>query len=70
MSHDGRLSIALEKRIDSEGKVYYIGRLKSPISINCENGVAFMIFCSDPNDEELQICSMKAKKDKYQDDNR
>lgn len=59
MIMDGKIKIELEKREDSYGKTYYIGKIKSPITIDCEKGVAFLVFTSSENEEELQICNLE-----------
>lgn len=40
---------------DKDGRTYYMGMMKSPISINFKNGVAFLLY---PDDEfpELHFC--------------
>ena len=52
-----KMTLPLEKKIDSNGKAYYIAKLKGPISINCSEGTAFLIFTSEEGQEELQVCS-------------
>jgi hypothetical protein len=55
---NGKLTIELEPRIDSQGKKFYIGRLCGPFLIDCSEkngGVAFMIFVSEDGSEEMQI---------------
>jgi len=49
------LGIPIDPRLDKEEEVYYIGRLKTPISINLEEGVTFLVFLSKDGEEELQI---------------
>lgn len=56
---DGKIKIYLEKRQDNYQQTYYIGKLKAPITIDCEKGVAFMIFTSSDGEEELQICNLE-----------
>jgi hypothetical protein len=53
------LIIKLDKRTDSSGNIYYIGKLETPVNIDCsEPGVAFLIFISKEGDEQLQIAHM------------
>jgi hypothetical protein len=61
---EGKLKIELEKRPDSYGKTFYIGKIKAPITIDCEKGIAFLIFTSDDGEEELQICNLEKPTDK------
>jgi hypothetical protein len=56
---DGKIKLYLEKRQDSYKQTYYIGKLKAPVTIDCEKGVAFMIFISAEGEEELQICNLE-----------
>jgi hypothetical protein len=55
---DGKIKIYLDKRKDDYDQTYYIGKIKAPITIDCEKGVAFMIFISAEGEEELQICNL------------
>ena len=47
--------IKLKERKDSEGRVYYIGKIASPVMIDCRDGAAFLVFLSEPGNEQLQI---------------
>lgn len=49
------LIVDLEPRDDKKGNIYYIGRLKAPISIDFTSGVTLLVFLSESGDEELQI---------------
>lgn len=49
------LTVDLEPRSDKKENVYYIGRLKAPVSIDFSSGVTLLIFLSESGDEELQI---------------
>jgi hypothetical protein len=55
------LKLELRSRKDKNSKIYYIAKLVGPFSINCENGVAFLVYTSDIDNEELQICAMDEK---------
>lgn len=58
------LSIDLTARKDVDGNVFYVGKLEFPGTINCEDGVVFLVFISDKGSEQLQIGTMeKNKKD-------
>lgn len=61
---DGKIKVYLEKREDNYKQTYYIGKIKSPITIDCEKGVAFMIFTSVEGEEELQICNLEKPSNK------
>jgi len=58
MATDGKLKLELEPRTDSYGKKFYIAKLKGPVLIDCKDGVAFLVFCSEEGNEELQISSL------------
>lgn len=58
---DGKIKIILEKRQDNYGNAYYIGKIQSPITIDCEKGVSFMVFISEEGNEELQISNLDKK---------
>lgn len=64
-----RLSIPLEKKTDANGGIYYLGRLKAPVSINCSEGVALLIFTSEEGNEELQISHITKPKNKAPENN-
>jgi len=58
------LQIELTPLTDKKGQTYYVGKLEAPIQIDCTDGVAFLIFTSDPGNEVLQITAAKEKKDR------
>lgn len=60
------LTIDLKARKDVDGQTFYVGKLKCPVSIDCSEGVVFLVFVSDKNEEQLQIAMMD-KKDKDED---
>ena len=64
-SNEGKLSVRLEPRVDSEGRKYFIGKIKGPFTIHCKDGVAFLIFTSEEDCEEMQICNMTNPKKDY-----
>lgn len=49
------LRVEVDPRLDKEEEVYYIGRLKAPVSIDLTEGVTFLVFLSKSGEEELQI---------------
>ena len=55
------LTIDLKARKDVDGLTFYIGRLKGPFVINCKDGVTFLMFVSEKNNEQLQIAAMESK---------
>lgn len=59
-----KLCIDLDKRIDNDGKVFYIARLRAPVLIDAKDGVCFLIFTSDEGSEQIQICPMTSKRDR------
>jgi hypothetical protein len=52
------LKVDLEERKDKNGNVFYIGKLKCPILVDCKDGISFLIFTSEPGNEQLQIVGM------------
>lgn len=55
------LTIDLKARKDKDGMIFYVGKIKAPILIDCSQGVVFLIFISDENDEQLQVALMDTK---------
>ncbi|HEY5267679.1 MAG TPA: hypothetical protein VII94_00930 [Candidatus Saccharimonadales bacterium] len=55
------LVIDLKRRVDKDGRTFYVGKIKAPISIDCSEGAVFLIFTSDVNDEQIQIAPMDNK---------
>jgi hypothetical protein len=55
---NANLTIRLKPRLDADGKKYYIGKIKCPANISCNDGVVFLLFLSDEGEEELQIAPM------------
>ena len=55
------LTIDLKARKDKHNQVFYVGKIKGPIMIDCSEGVVFLIYTSEENLEELQIASMDNK---------
>jgi hypothetical protein len=60
------LPIQLKAHRDGRGKVYYVGKVQAPITIDCKDGVTFFVFTSETDAEELQIAPM-IKNDKKHD---
>ncbi len=52
------LTIDLKASTDGDGRVFYVGKIKAPVLIDCSEGVAFLIFTSDVGEEQLQIALM------------
>jgi hypothetical protein len=53
--------IDLKARKDIDGQIFYVGKVKAPVSIDCSHGAVFLIFVSDKGDEQLQIALMDNK---------
>lgn len=49
------LIINLKSREDSDGQKFYVGKLTAPVTINCSEGVTFLVFVCDDGEEQLQI---------------
>lgn len=52
------LKIDLEPREDKNHQIFYLGKLKIPILLDCSKGMAFLIFVSQEGEEELQIAEL------------
>jgi len=57
------LTIELRARQDKDGRTFYVGKLRSPVLIDCSEGAVFLIFVSDHGAEEMQIACMDTKDD-------
>jgi hypothetical protein len=55
--------IDLKSRKDGNGRVFYVGKLKAPMFIDCRKGVTFLIFTAEKDCEELQIAMTEDKKE-------
>ena len=51
----------MKARKDKDGQVFYVGKIKAPVLIDCSVGAVFLIFVSDQGDEQLQIALMDNK---------
>ena len=62
---DGKVTVQLEKRKDNYGATFYVGKIRpTPLTIDCEKGVAFLIFTSIDGEEEMQISLMNNNENK------
>lgn len=61
---NNNLTIDLNPREDKDGQIFYVGKLKAPVAINCQKGAVFLVFISDQGGEQLQIALMNNKDDK------
>jgi len=64
-----KLNIELERRTDSDGNTYYLGRIKGPFLIDAKDGIVFLVFTSAIDQEQLQLCPMTTKRDRNAFDN-
>lgn len=53
--------IDLKARKDVDGQIFYVGKVKAPVLIDCSQGAVFLIFISDKGEEQLQIAVMDNK---------
>lgn len=53
--------IDLKSRKDIDGQIFYVGKIKAPVLIDCRPGAVFLVFVSDKGDEQLQIALMDDK---------
>jgi hypothetical protein len=49
------MKIEINKRSDKNKNIYYFGRIKAPITLDFDSGVAFFIFTAEDGMEEMQI---------------
>ena len=55
------LVIDLKARKDSDGCIFFVGKIKAPVLIDCSEGAVFLIFVSDSGEEQLRIALMDKK---------
>lgn len=55
------VTIDLKARKDKDGEIFYVGKIKAPVLIDCSKGAVFLVFVSDNGDEQLQIALMDNK---------
>jgi len=53
--------IDLKARKDKDGMIFYVGKIKAPVLIDCSMGAVFLVFVSDQGEEQLQIALMDNK---------
>ena len=56
---DKNLTVDLKARVDVDGNTFYVGKLKFPGTIDCSQGISFLIFTAEKNGEQLQIAPLK-----------
>lgn len=59
------ITIDLKSRKDVDGQVFYVGKVKAPVLIDCSEGAVFLVFVSDKGDEQLQIALMDEKENDH-----
>ena len=55
------VTIDLKARKDKDVMIFYVGKIKAPVLIDCSQGAVFLVFVSDHGDEQLQIALMDNK---------
>ena len=55
------IKIELQGRPDKNGQVFFVGKIKAPILIDCSEGAVFLIYTSEAGSEEMQIALMDSK---------
>lgn len=55
------VTIDLKARKDKDGMIFYVGKIKAPVLIDCSMGAVFLVFVSDQGEEQLQIALMDNK---------
>jgi len=56
---NNNMIVDLKAKVDKDKRIFYVGKIKAPITINCKDGVVFLIFVSDKGGEEMQIALME-----------
>lgn len=57
------LTIELKSRKDKNNQIFFVGKLKAPVMIDCSQGVVFLLYTAEPGCEELQIALMDDSKE-------
>lgn len=52
------MKVELHPREDKNGSMFHLGKLQFPGSINCSDGVTFLVFLSEDGEEELQVATI------------
>lgn len=60
--------IDLKAKKDVDNRVFYVGKIKAPVLIDCSEGAVFLLFVSDKGEEQLQIALMDNMENKKTDD--
>jgi hypothetical protein len=58
---NNNLTLDLKSRRDKDGKTFYVAKLRGPFSIDCTDGVVFLIYTSEIGCEEMQVAAMDTK---------
>ena len=58
------LTIDLKARKDVDKRVFYVGKIRFPGTIDCSKGVVFLVFTSDTGNEQMQIAMMDSDTEK------
>lgn len=59
---NSNLKVDLHSRKDKDGRQFLVGKLKFNGTINCSNGITFLVFMSEEGSEQLQVASMEKDK--------
>jgi hypothetical protein len=60
---NNNITIDLKARPDKDGRTFYVGKIESPILIDCKDGAVFLIFIADKGEEQMQIALLNKKDD-------
>jgi hypothetical protein len=59
MMPGNKLTVPLTAREDRDGNKFHVGRIKFPGTIDCKDGVTFLVFTSEEGNEEIQIAGFE-----------
>lgn len=59
MAHIQNIPVELESRKDKYQQVFFMARFRAPMTLKFKNGVCFLIYTSEPDNEEMRIAMPK-----------
>lgn len=62
-SENSRIRVSLDRRLDQDGRRYYLAKLKFDGLMSCRQGITFLVYTSREGTEELQIVTQIEQQD-------